>query len=165
MYLHTQAHTIYQSRTQASVCSLVLAAPPYALPPSGFVWLQVPAIHRWQWHPFEFAAVRIPGRQLSPAAAAGDAKDGVTPGGDDVTAESAMLIHVKAYDGWTARLVSLVRERGAELAVRAEGPYPEAPHWAAAAGDDAILIVAGVWGPHAFLLCFGTSLQQFGCDL
>jgi hypothetical protein len=44
---------------------------------------------------------------------------------------------------WSRRLVELVRRDGAGLRLRVEGPYPEAPAWAAQAGDDASVIVAG----------------------
>jgi hypothetical protein len=67
---------------QASVCSLLLACPPYAVAPTGFVWLQAPAIDRLQWHPLEYVAV--------PSGAPG--------GGGEGAGAVAMLIHAKAYD-------------------------------------------------------------------
>lgn len=54
-----------------------------------------------------------------------------------------MLIHAKAYDRWTRRLVQAVKARGAALAVRAEGPYADAPAWTQRAGDDGAVIAAG----------------------
>ncbi len=54
-----------------------------------------------------------------------------------------MLIHAKAYDAWTRRLVTVVKARGAALAVRVEGPYPETPGWFSERGDEALVMVAG----------------------
>ncbi|GBF98331.1 ferric reductase [Raphidocelis subcapitata] len=130
---------------QASVASLLIAAPPYAVAPSGFVWLQAPEISRLEWHPFEYTLHPIP--KPDPNSNSNSEPDS----NSDSNEGAAMLIHAKAYDRWTSRLVRLVAARGSEVALRAEGPYADAPLFAQCAGDDAIVIVAGGIGIAAAL--------------
>lgn len=121
-----------RDQTQGCVCTIVLQVPPYASTEAGFVWLQVPEVSQIEWHPFECVSTTV------------------SNGG------AAMTIHVKAYDRWTRRLVGAVRERGAALRVRAEGPYPDPPAWADRPGDDAVVIVAGGIGVAAVLSLFNS---------
>ena len=62
-----------------SLCTLVLTSPSFAAAPSGYVWLCVPALSAWQYHPFEYIAVPFGAGQRSSSAAAG------------------LLLHIKPY--------------------------------------------------------------------
>lgn len=95
---------------------------------------QVPEISRLQWHPLEYSLY-----PLAPKAGTNLNSNA----GPDSNSGAAMLIHAKAYDRWTSRLVRLVAARGPEVVLRAEGPYADAPLWAQRAGDDATVILAG----------------------
>jgi hypothetical protein len=55
-----------------------------------------------------------------------------------------MLVHVKAYDAWTRKLLELVREKGPAISVRVQGPYlGGTPVLRPEAGDNAVVVVAG----------------------
>jgi hypothetical protein len=59
------------------LCTLVLSSRGYAAAASGYLWLAVPAISAWQYHPFEYIAVPW-------------------PPGEDATS-TGLLLHIKAY--------------------------------------------------------------------
>ena len=61
-----------------SLCTLVLESPGFAAAASGYLWLCVPALSPWQYHPFEYVAAPS-GAVRSGAAATG------------------LLLHIKPY--------------------------------------------------------------------
>jgi hypothetical protein len=89
-----------------SMCSLLLAAPKYAVSATGFVWLCVPDISMTSWHPFEYIAVPV----------ADDVK--LAGGRTACHAGTGLLLHIKAYDGWTRQLVKLVEKSGGNFTVK-----------------------------------------------
>lgn len=102
------------------VCSLLLQQSQLAAAECGTLWLCVPELSWFGWHPFDYLAVPQ-----------------VTPG----ESQQALLVSIKAYDRWTQRLVSLIAEKGADIRVKIQGPYAEGG--ARAAPADGVVIVAG----------------------
>lgn len=94
-----------------SLCSLVLSAPHLGAAASGFLWLYVPTLS-WHYHPFEYIAVPWP------------TADPTT--GRTIT-QTALLVHIKGYNGWTKQLLALVASKGKDLALKIQGPYSELP--------------------------------------
>ncbi|KAF6254932.1 hypothetical protein COO60DRAFT_273403 [Scenedesmus sp. NREL 46B-D3] len=135
--------------SDGKLCSLVLSAPEYALASNGIVWLSAPGVSWFgTWHPFDYIAVPWP-------ASGGSA--GVITGAEP---QCAMLIHMKAYSGWTRKFIANVAEQGVNVRVKTQGPYADVGSYAAghigsgaaAAGSapshtagqpDAAIIVAG----------------------
>eukprot|EP00775_Hariotina_reticulata_P001549 gene1549-1888_t len=75
-------------------------------------------------HPFTCVAVPWPADRTSSrpaglsAASAGRASGGVC---------TALLVHIKAYDRWTRKLVQHVADNGCAIRLKLQGPYPELP--------------------------------------
>jgi hypothetical protein len=104
------------------LCSLVLSATDYALSSSGIVWLSSPGVSWFgSWHPFDYIAVPWP------------ASDGAA----EAHGQSAMLIHMKAYSGWTRKFIARVAEQGVNIRVKMQGPYADGGSSAAGHGSAA----------------------------
>lgn len=77
----------------ASICSLVLQSRCFATAACGALWVCVPEISWFQWHPFDYVAIPWTKEASKVDACAGAAACAGGP------ATSAMLLHIKAYNG------------------------------------------------------------------
>jgi hypothetical protein len=155
------------------LCSLVLAAPDCAVASSGIVWLSAPGVSWFgTWHPFDYIAVPWPASDASGSTV-------ITSTGAKPRTLTAMLIHMKAYSGWTRKFIAEVAEQGVNIRVKMQGPYADvgsqaAGHAAAAAADsrstklngggrlDGAIIVAGESFVQVFLvrIVYSAASQQ-----
>ncbi|KAG2485287.1 hypothetical protein HYH03_015962 [Edaphochlamys debaryana] len=113
------------------------------------VFLNAPAISWWQWHPFTLAApcTSSPSPSSSSSAAASPSAaattcqnpnrcpDASNDGGNGSSSDngsgnssgsrgpSRLVLHIKAYDGWTRRLISRLAADPAPLRLCVSGPY------------------------------------------
>jgi hypothetical protein len=96
------------------LCSLVLSAPNHAVASSGIVWLSSPGVS-WigSWHPFDYIAVPWP------------ASDEFFVDNAESQSGTAMLIHMKAYSGWTRKFIARVAEQGVNVSLKMQGPYAD----------------------------------------
>lgn len=142
------------------VATLLLRSPAWATAATGYIWLHAPDISRTQWHPFEYVAVSggplggngTPGSLSGSPTAAGPRSDlASSTAAAAPAAPPAMLVSVKAYDRWTAKLVSLVQQRGTGLSIWLEGPYAELPPPSSPPRDAGLVLVAGGVGVTAAL--------------
>lgn len=82
--------------SSATMCTLVLSASGFGAAPAGIVWLNVPSVSWWNWHPFDYTAsdVVVGGDGRVSNNAYSCRKDGA-----DGRLTTALAVHIKAYNG------------------------------------------------------------------
>ena len=109
--------------------TLFVLSPPPGCPPQALTWvgsdtvfLNVPAISWWQWHPFSLASSAAPG-----------------PDG-----EKRMVLHIKQYSSWTRRLISRLATDATPLQLYVSGPYLGADRKWMTNFDRHVFVVGGI---------------------
>uniref|UniRef100_A0A383W8R5 Ferric oxidoreductase domain-containing protein n=1 Tax=Tetradesmus obliquus TaxID=3088 RepID=A0A383W8R5_TETOB len=98
--------------SDSKLCSLVLSAPQHAAASSGIVWLHAPGIGWFStWHPFDYVTVPWPA--------------GKRRHNGSKRYETAILVNMKAFDGWTAKFIARVAQQGVKTSVKMQGPYAD----------------------------------------
>ncbi|KXZ46620.1 hypothetical protein GPECTOR_42g831 [Gonium pectorale] len=90
---------------------------------SDTVFLNVPAVSWWRWHPFTVAS----------------SSEVVGPNG-----EKRMVLHIKKYDRWTQRLISRLSDDTAPVRIYVSGPYANANRKWIAGADRHVFIAGGI---------------------
>lgn len=91
-----------------SMCSLILHIPQFAAAANGFIWLCVPDINWFAYHPFTYVAVPWQVGRVHNAASAAT----TVSAGECLSSVTAVVLHIKGYNRWTRKLVALVGDRG-----------------------------------------------------
>jgi hypothetical protein len=109
------------------LCSLVLSAPDYAVASSGIVWLHAPDMGWFStWHPFDYVAVPwLAGKQYQIDSGSHDWSQPHHAERSSKQHETAILINMKAFDGWTKEFIACVAEQGVKISVKWQGPYAD----------------------------------------
>ncbi|KXZ56058.1 hypothetical protein GPECTOR_2g940 [Gonium pectorale] len=96
------------------------------------VFLKVPSVSRWQWHPFTVAS--------SPAASGPSSRSG---GG-----QQALVVHIKRYSRWTKRFLALLAADPSPHALYVSGPHSPPGSGSVADKlleyDSAVLVAGGI---------------------
>eukprot|EP00878_Enallax_costatus_P035480 GHUV01039590.1.p1 GENE.GHUV01039590.1~~GHUV01039590.1.p1 ORF type:complete len:218 (-),score=57.08 GHUV01039590.1:29-682(-) len=99
--------------SDGTMCSLVLHISHFAAALNGFVWLCVPEISWFAYHPYTYVAVPW---QLDVADNTSAGTAGTTaPAGGSLKSVTAVVVHIKAYNRWSKKLLALVGDRGTNI--------------------------------------------------